>query len=83
MGFLDKVKDTAQQVAADAKKGAGQVKDKVEQGQTRKRADELAKQLGYLVVRERSGGSAAGGEADRLVEKIVDLERQLESGDSG
>jgi len=78
MGFLDKVKDTAQQVAVDAKKGAGQVKGKVEQAQTRKKADDLAKQLGYLIVRERTGGAAAGDEADRLVKQVVELERELD-----
>jgi len=91
LSFLDKVKQTASQVAADAKKAGAQIQSKVEQSQLRKKADENAKQLGYLVVRERTEGTAAGEEGDRLVAEIVDLEREIaeevarkaEAGDGG
>jgi hypothetical protein len=43
----------------------------------RKKADDLAKQLGYLIVRERSGGEQAGPQADELVAQIRNLEAQL------
>lgn len=79
MSLLDKVKETAKQAAADAKKGAAKVQSKVEQGQLRRKADESAKQLGYLIFRERTKGEPAGEEADRLVEAIVDLEQQIEA----
>jgi hypothetical protein len=42
--------------------------------------DALAKQLGYLIVKERSGGEAAGAEADRLVGEIQALETKLAEG---
>ncbi len=77
MSFLDKVKQTASQVAAEAKKGTAQVQTKIEQGQIRKKADEAAKQLGYLIVKERTEGTPAGDERDRLVSEIVALEEQL------
>jgi hypothetical protein len=77
MGILDKAKAAAGKVAEEAKKGTAQVQDKVEQAQTRKKADALAEQLGYLIVRERSGGEAAGAEADRLVGEIQALESKL------
>ena len=77
MGLLDKVKETAQQVAADAKKAGAQLQSKVELGQLRKKADENARQLGYLIVRERTEEAPAGEEADRLVAEIVELERQI------
>lgn len=77
MGLMDKVKAQAQNVAAQAKNAAGQAQDKVEQIQLRKKADEAAKQLGYLVHKERTGGAAAGAEADALVTQITDLERQM------
>lgn len=83
MSFLDKVKETAQSVAAETKKGAAKAQEKIEQAQTRRKADDLAKQLGYLVVRERSGGEAAGAEADRLVGEITALEAQIEAEGSG
>jgi membrane protein involved in colicin uptake len=87
MGLMDKVKAQAQNVAAQAKSAAGQAQDKVEQIQLRKKADEAAKQLGYLVHKERTGGGAAGAEAEKLVAEITDLERQMaedaQAGDGG
>ncbi len=76
MGLMDKVKAQAQNVAAEAKKATAQGKEKVEQIQLRKKADEAAKQLGYLVHKERTGGAPGGADADRLVAEITDLERQ-------
>lgn len=72
MKWLDKAK----QVAGDA---ASQVKSKVEETQTRKRADEAAKKLGYLIHRERTGGQAAGPEADALVAEITAAQEELEA----
>jgi hypothetical protein len=77
MGILDKAKAAAEKVAVEAKKGTAQVQDKVEQSQTRKKADGLAEQLGYLIVKERSGGAPGGAEADRLVAEIQELEAKL------
>ncbi|MEP7225404.1 MAG: hypothetical protein ABI783_10650 [Actinomycetota bacterium] len=77
MGILDKAKAAAEKAAEQAKKGTAQVQGKVEQSQTRKKADGLAEQLGYLIVRERSGGEPAGAEADRLVAEIQALEAKL------
>lgn len=78
MGILDKVKQVAGEVGTAAKKGAGQVQSKVEQSQTRKKADEAAKRLGYLIVKERMGGTPGGEEAEKLVAEVVELEKQLE-----
>jgi hypothetical protein len=73
MGFLDKAKAAAEKVAEEAKKGTAQVQDKVEHTQTRKKADDLAKQLGYLIAKEGTGT----GDADRLVAEIQVLEAKL------
>lgn len=83
MGLMDKVKKAATVTAEAAKKGAGQAKDKVEQHQLRKKADENAKLLGYLVFRERTQGAPAGAEADRLVSEISALEAQLAEAEAG
>ncbi|MGZ8611798.1 MAG: hypothetical protein ACXWX0_05935 [Actinomycetota bacterium] len=70
MSWLEKVK----KVAGDA---TTQVQSKVEHAKTRKKADDAAKQLGYLVFRERTGGAAAGDEADKLVAEIKAAEEAL------
>ena len=78
MGFMDKVKETAAKAGEGIKKGTASVKDKVEDAQLQKKADEDARQIGYLIVKERSEGVAPpAGEVDRLVEEIVALQKQI------
>jgi hypothetical protein len=77
MGFMDKVKAAAQDVAAEAKQATSKAQSKMEQSQTRKKIDDLAKQLGYLVFREKTQGTPAGTDADKLIADMGELERQL------
>lgn len=77
MGILDKAKQMAGQVGEAAKKGASQVQTKVDRSQTRKKADEAAEKLGYLIYKERTEGTPAGEEADKLVAEIAELEKHL------
>ena len=79
MGFMDKVKAKAQEAAVEAKKATGQVQEKMEQAQLRKKMDDLAKQLGYAVYDERAKGTPAGPELDRLVGEMTALDGQLQS----
>jgi hypothetical protein len=83
VSFLDKAKAAAEKMATEAKKGASQVQGKIEQTQTSRKADQLATQLGYLIVRERTGGGPAGAEADRLVQEITALRTQTQGEDTG
>ncbi|HEX2056946.1 MAG TPA: hypothetical protein VHI71_01125 [Actinomycetota bacterium] len=78
---MDKVKAQAQNAAAQAKAATKQAQDKVGDMQLRRKADDAAKRLGYLVHKERTGGPAAGDEADKLVAEITDLERQIDEED--
>lgn len=82
MSFLDKVKSAAKDAAGQAQKGLGQVKTKVEIGQLRKKADDAAEKLGYLIVKERHDGVPAGPAADALVAEIVSLEEQIRQEES-
>ena len=72
MQWLNKAK----QVAGDA---AGQVRSKVEESQARKRADEAAKELGYLIHLERTQGTPLGEDADALVAKITEALDEIET----
>ena len=80
MGFMDKVKETAQKAAEGAKKGSAQIKDKVEDTQLRRKADENAKQIGYLVVKQKTEGASNGTEIDRLADEIMALEAKIAEG---
>ena len=71
MGFLDKVKETAAKAGEGVKKGTSSVRDKMEDSQLRKKADENAKAIGYLVVKDRTEGASNGPEIDRLAQEIT------------
>src|SRR5947207_1856553 len=58
MGLLDKVKETAAKAAEGAKKGTASVKDKIGDAQLQKKADDNAKQIGWLIVKEKTEGVA-------------------------
>jgi hypothetical protein len=76
--FMDKVKQAAGGVADATKKGAAAAQTKAKAHGLRGKADEAAQKLGYLVYRERTGGEAAGTEADELVTQIGELETQID-----
>jgi hypothetical protein len=77
MGFMDRVKEAAQDVAVEAKKVSAQAQGKLEEAQLKRRMDDQAKQLGYLVYRERTQGVVEETESERLVSEITSLELQL------
>jgi hypothetical protein len=77
MTFLDKAKAAARDAATAAKKGAAITKDKAGDAMLRRKADDAAKQIGYLVHKERTGGPPAGPEIDRLVLEITSFEAQI------
>jgi hypothetical protein len=81
MGLLDKAKEIAGQGAEAAKKAAEAAKEKAGDLQAKRRADDLAEQLGYLVVKERTEKADVSAEKQRLVDEIVAL--QLEIAASG
>jgi hypothetical protein len=76
MGLLDKAKEIAGQGAEAAKKAAEAAKDKAGDLQAKRHADELAEQLGYLIVRERTEGADVSAESQRLVDEIVALQQE-------
>lgn len=76
-GFMDKVKQAAGGVAEATKKGAAAAQTKAKVHSLRSKADDAAQKLGYLIFAERSGGEAAGAEADELVKQIAELEQQI------
>jgi hypothetical protein len=77
MGFMDKVKAAAQDAAAQAKTATGQAQSKLEQVQLKKKLDDAAEKLGHLIYAERTKGTPAGAEADRLVEEMKEIEGKM------
>lgn len=83
MGILDKVKQVAGEAAEATKKGATIAQTKAKIHGLRREANEAAEKLGYLMVRERTGGEPAGAEADELVQRISGLEAQIAELEAG
>ena len=77
MGLMDRLKETAQEVAGEARKAGAQAQSKLGEVQLRRRMDDAARQLGYLVYRERALGTPAGSDADTLVNRIAELDEQI------
>ncbi len=80
MGFLDKVRETAQKVSEKAEEAVATGKEKLEEQKLRKRIGELKEQLGGLVYGQRTGTAApdAEQEVSRLVDEIRHAEEALD-----
>ncbi len=75
--MMDKVKAAAQDAQVQAKKATAQGQEKLEDLKERRKMDELAKQLGYLIYRERSEGTPGGSDVDRLIGEMKELDAQI------
>jgi len=77
MSLTDRAKEVTGKAVAEAKKGAAKVQEKVESVQLRQKANGLAKEIGYLVVKEKAGEQVPAGEIDRLAAEIRSIEDQI------
>lgn len=78
MALVDELKDRAGRFATEARKLAAQAQTRVDVLQLRRRADHEAKELGYLVYRQRTGKEPADDQkVATRVEAIAELERRI------
>jgi hypothetical protein len=70
MGFLDKAKEKATQLA-------GQAKEKIDDVKEKRKADDLLDDLGRILYRQRTDRGEAGDEAE--IERLVAELRALEA----
>jgi hypothetical protein len=77
MGLKDKLKEAAQDLATETKKATAQAQGKLEEVTLRRRMDDAARRLGYLVFRERIKGTPTGSDADTLVDQMRVLDEQI------
>jgi hypothetical protein len=77
MGFLDKVKDTANKAAEQVQKAAETGQDKLEESKLKKRIGDLKEELGGVVYGQRTGALPEGDtEIMRIVSEIQQVESQ-------
>ena len=78
MGFLDKVKDTANKAVEGAQKAAETGQEKLEESKLKKKIGDLKEELGGVVYGQRTGSIPAGDEEiTRIVGEITKIEGQL------
>jgi hypothetical protein len=94
MGFMDKVKATAEKVGEKAQQGVQQGQQKLSDAQERKRVDGLLRDLGAACYHDRTGRGAPviTSEIERLTAALreaeaggatIDLKDGAASGDAG
>ncbi|MDQ1428229.1 MAG: hypothetical protein QOK39_1705 [Acidimicrobiaceae bacterium] len=78
MGIFDKVKEQAEKAKAQAQDLKGKVGDKVDEVQSKRKADDLLDDLGRFLYAEKTGRPlpAADSEISRLVDELKGLEAQ-------
>lgn len=64
MGFMDKVKASAQQVASEAEKAVKQGQDKLDEAQSKRKANELLRDLGAWYYAVQTGRDEGNGPAE-------------------
>ena len=81
MGFLDKVKDTANKAADQAKQATAVGKERLEDRNLQKKINELQQEIGALVVAQRRNDAPddAATRIDVKVAEIGELEAQMAS----
>jgi len=79
VGFLDKVKDTANKGVEKGKQGVKLGQEKIDAAKLKKRVGELKEELGGVVYAQRTGTGAADADAEitRLVGEIQAAEQEL------
>ena|SRR5438270_13221859 len=78
MGFLDKVKATAEKAADKAQQAVGQGQQKLEDIQDKRKTEALLRELGTAVFLEKTGRGTPAISAD--MERLVAAVRELEEG---
>ena len=79
MGFMDKVKSQATQLAEKAQEGLQTGKGKLDELQEKKRAQGLLQQLGADCYKQRTDRADAGTDAD-VDRLVIELRKIEESG---
>ena len=80
MGFMDKVKETANKAADTAKAATAVAKDKYDDLQAMKKIEDLQKEIGALVVAQRRGRAPdADTQIDAKIAEITEIEKEIEA----
>jgi len=76
VGFMDKVKEGAEKAKVQAQDLKGKAAGKVDEVQSKRKADDLLEDLGRFLYAERTGRSRVGAdtEIDRIVGELQALE---------
>src|SRR5947209_12914899 len=78
MGFLDKVKSTAQTAVEKAQEGAKQGQEKIQEARAKRSADAILRDLGAAIYLDRTGRGTAqlSSEIERLTAELREQEER-------
>lgn len=79
MGFMDKLRDTAQKGMDAAQKGVGEAREKASELTLKRKFNGLAEELGTLVFRREEGEAGLDLEIARVTGEMRDVVRQLDA----
>ncbi len=81
MGFLDKVKETANKAADQAKHATAVGKEKFDDARLQKKINDLCQDIGALVVAQRRNEAPedAPVQIDAKIAEIAEIEKQMEA----
>lgn len=81
MGFMDKVRDTAQKGVDAAQKGMGEARERASELALKRRFNGLAEELGTLCFRQREGEVGLEPEIERVTAEMREVVAQLDAED--
>lgn len=79
MGFMDKIRDTAQKGVDVAQKGASEAREKASEMSLKRKFNASAEQLGLLVFRQRDGEAGLEADIDRVVSEMRGIGAELDA----
>ena len=79
MGFMDKIRDTAQKGVDAAQKGAADAREKASEMSLKRKFNASAEQLGLLVFRQREGEAGLEADIERLVSEMRGIGAELDA----
>lgn len=80
MAFLDDARQLAEQASRQIEQGIEQVRERIDELQSQRRFNQLARDLGLMVYRSRRGGSPLDElEVERITTELATLEEAASS----
>lgn len=79
MGFMDKLKDTAQKGVDAAQKAVDEGREKASELTLKRKFNSSAQELGVLVLRQREGETGLDADIERVMGEMRETAKELDA----